>query len=112
MIDEPLPLIRPAGYAPDSEDAVVIPAWYGYAFLAATWVLFIVSVNSLFLCWSLIIRPLKGTNIELHRTLTLVFETVDRYVISLWCIYVMYWWWACMSWLGLKIFRQSKGTNT
>ena len=49
------------------------------------------------------------TSLLLYDKLTIFFETIDSYIIKLWCIYVVCWWWAIVSWSGLKLFRHSKG---
>lgn len=80
---------------------------YGYAILLSTWLLFIITMNSFFHLWQFIIAPITGT--LLHTQLTTVFRTIDGLVVKLWCIYVVCWWWAFVSWTGLKLFSHSKG---
>ncbi|KAL1573297.1 hypothetical protein MG5_01697 [Candida albicans P57072] len=107
----PLPLIE----SPDSIDLDPINhenlAVYGYLLLISTWMLFIISINSIFEIWRFIIQPLQSspTSLLLYDKLTISFETIDSYIIKLWCIYVVCWWWAIVSWSGLKLFRHSKG---
>lgn len=118
---EPIPLIIPSDeyhsrtyddtkdYSTESNLAI-----YGYLVLATTWILFLITVNSIFKCWHWIIEPLRISNetLGLYLWLYKVFLSVDNLVVSLWCIYVAVWWWALLSWIGLKLFRQSKGTQT
>lgn len=119
---EPIPLIIPSDeyshshsygdakdYSTESNLAI-----YGYVVLAMTWILFLVTVNSIFRCWHWIIEPLRISNetVGLYIWLHNMFESLDNLVVSLWCIYVAIWWWALLSWIGLKLFRQSKGTQT
>ncbi|KAI5967982.1 hypothetical protein CANMA_002750 [Candida margitis] len=80
---------------------------YGYAILVSTWLLFIITINSFFQLWQFIISPMAGTS--LHEQLTHIFQIIDDLVIKLWCIYVAFWWWAFISWTGLKLFSHSKG---
>lgn len=113
MADDPLPLIIP----PESvhlENERYFPEWAGYALLALTWLLFVVTVNSLFECWKWIIEPLSWSEDtkQYYEGLTGIFTTIDNLVLSLWCIYVVMWWWALFSWIGLKLFKQSKGIQT
>ncbi|CAX43524.1 conserved hypothetical protein [Candida dubliniensis CD36] len=112
MHSQPLPLIE----SPDSIELDPINhenlAIYGYLILISTWILFIISVNSIFEIWRFIIQPLQlssSSSIVLHDKLTSFFETIDSYIIKLWCIYVVCWWWAIVSWSGIKLFRHSKG---
>lgn len=96
----------------DSRETNLAP--YGYAILLVTWLLFSVTINSIFKCWRWIIEPLKLSDqtMDLYIILHDACEIVDNLVVSLWCIYVAVWWWALFSWIGLKLFRQSKGTQT
>lgn len=110
MVDDPLPLLRQADEYQYEEELFLIPAWYGYAMLGATWALFVVTVNSLFEVWRYIIQPLQGS--EWHKTLTTVFEKLDYIVLTLWCLYVVAWWWAVLTWVGIKLFKHSKGSQT
>lgn len=81
--------------------------FYGYAILISTWLLFVVTINSFLQLWQFIISPIAGT--PLYNHLTTIFHTIDDLVVKLWCIYVVCWWWAFISWTGLKLFRHSKG---
>jgi len=81
--------------------------FYGYAILISTWLLFVITITSFFQLWKFIISPMAGT--PFHTQLTTIFTTVDGLVVKLWCIYVVCWWWAFISWTGLKLFRHSKG---
>lgn len=89
-------------------------AFYGYLVLTFTWILFLITINSIFQCWRWIIEPLRMTQdtVSLYDWLYRKCEFVDDLVVSLWCIYVAVWWWALLSWIGLKLFRQSKGIQT
>ncbi|KAG2732484.1 hypothetical protein G9P44_004901 [Scheffersomyces stipitis] len=131
--DEPLPLIRPpkqipsveaaaaSSVAPDREsesesseeasaDNSAIYYAYGYGIIAVSWMIFLVSANSFFRIWQFVIEPLRSCGYEsLYFQLATVFSTADNYVLSMWSIYVVVWWWAIVSWCGLKLFRHSKG---
>lgn len=112
---EPLPLIEPSEDDTSSwlqGDTVYELARYGRMLLWATWLLFVVTINSIFELWRWAIAPLAKRDSKLHAQITLFFEKWDYVVISLWCIYVVAWWWALFSWIGMKLFRQSKGIQT
>lgn len=117
-VQEPLPLIAAPGehadFEPLSEEESRRLTRYGYALVALTYVLFLVSINSMFKCWHWVILPLSWLpdTLELHAKVRGWCETFDYVVISLWCIYVVGWWWALFSWIGLKLFRQSKGIQS
>lgn len=116
---EPLPLIEKSEFAhkPDSleedyeSNEGISLATYGYLILLASWIIFLVSFNTLFKIWSFIIHPLSLDPVTKSRYVELknFFECLDYYVLSCWCIYVVIWWWSCASWVGLKLFRHSKG---
>lgn len=118
-IDEPLPLIERPGhfymgeYSADLESVEVQNRlkFYGYVLIISTWIIFFISVNSLFKLWTYVIHPLSlnAETLQLYGKLRTVFETLDTYVISCWCIYVVVWWWSFASWCGMKLFRHSKG---
>ncbi|RCK67157.1 hypothetical protein Cantr_02647 [Candida viswanathii] len=101
---KPLPLIDYQSPPKDTLDYLRL-LYYGYLLLTATWLLFIVTVNSIFEIWKYVVQPVPA---PLRDTLTMWFETIDAYVIKLWCIYVVCWWWAIVSWCGLEMFRNSK----
>ena len=116
-MDDPLPLITPhsdIAFENSTENSLVDFAWYGYAVLTSTWVLFTVTMNSIFQIWKYLIEPLSWNSrtYSLHSALSAIFLTVDNYVVTLWCVYIIWWWWAAFSWIGLKLFRQSKGIQT
>lgn len=115
--DAPLPLIQPSIDLDSDEESQDVSAtlfWYGYAVLAISWTLFIVTANTVFLCWKFVIEPLSWTESTKYEYdyLYVVFSTIDEYVMSLWGVYVVAWWWALFSWVGLKLFKQSKGIQT
>ena len=102
-----------AEYLPPShwnDNQTTVLARYGYAILISTWLLFLITLNSFFHTWRFIIIPISGY--ELHQRLCWWFETMDDLVVKLWCIYVVGWWWAFVSWSGLKLFRHSKGIQS
>lgn len=115
--DNPLPLIQPSVDFEDSDadlDQSATLYWYGYAVLALSWSLFIITANSVFRCWIYVIDPLSRSE-NTKRTydyLYWLFQNIDEYVISFWCLYVVAWWWALISWCALKLFKQSKGIQT
>lgn len=114
--DEPLPLIVADDeiYEEDETASFVSLKTIGIIVLVSTWTIFLISVNSFFEIWRFIIAPLKhySETIDLYKYLKSGFLIVDYYVVSLWCLYVVFWWWALLSWIGLKLFRQSKGLQT
>ncbi|KAK6199614.1 uncharacterized protein RJT21DRAFT_48252 [Scheffersomyces amazonensis] len=115
---EPLPLIRirdtiedPQESDQENYDSIL---WYGYLILLCSWVLFVMSINSIFELWKFIIHPLSVSErtIPIYKSLQVTFECTDRYILKLWCIYIIVWWWSIISWTGLKLFRHSKGIQT
>lgn len=119
--DEPLPLIERSEIIvfsdlSDEQDQNLTTslAFYGYAILFSTWLLFLITFNSLFSVWSYVIQPLSYNpeSKELHNRLSYIFESLDNYVLSFWCIYIVIWWWSIISWCGLKLFRHSKGIQS
>lgn len=114
--NELLPLIVPDDeyYEEEQQTSYLSHAQIGYLILISVWVLFLVSINSFFEIWRFVVSPLgkyPETN-GLHEQLVNFFLAVDYYVMSMWCLYVVLWWWALLSWIGLKLFRQSKGLQT
>lgn len=101
---KPLPLIEYQFTPKDTLDYSRLSK-YGHLILFVTWFLFIISVNSIFELWRYVILPLSSL---LRDNLTIYFETLDSYVFKLWCIYIVCWWWALISWCGLEMFRNSK----
>ncbi|KAL6452270.1 hypothetical protein SBY92_001528 [Candida maltosa Xu316] len=78
---------------------------YGYFLLISTWIVFIISINTFFEIWRFIIQAIPS---PLRETLTGYFEILDSYILKIWCIYIVCWWWAVISWCGLEMFRNSK----
>lgn len=125
---DPLPLIQRPRVVPErGEDGPVLSfrggadvsnddpdtlMWYGYAILWFTWFVFIVTVNTVFSVWKFVIAPLKDTSPLVYVASRRCFEVIDEYVMALYAIYVMLWWWALLSWSGLKLFRHSKGIHS
>lgn len=114
--DEPLQLIVPDAdyYEADEYEGYLSLKQIGVIIIISVWAIFLVSVNSFFEIWRFVIYPLKvhSETIALHKELEKWFLTVDYYVVSMWCLYVVFWYWAVFSWIGLKLFRQSKGLQT
>lgn len=114
--DEPLQLIVPDAdyYEADEYEGYLSLKQIGVIIIFSVWAIFLVSVNSFFEIWRFVIYPLKfhSETSALHKELERWFLTVDYYVVSMWCLYVVFWWWAVFSWIGLKLFRQSKGLQT
>lgn len=118
---EPLPLIRREedtvflGENEISEDCLNYKDLrrIGLSLIIGSFLVFIISVNSLFKTWRYIISPLKGESGDgaLYNRLFKSFEVIDDYVLKIWSIYIMMWFWAGFSWLGLKLFRHSKGVQ-
>lgn len=115
---EPLPLIERPEFIHTSVESdgsekgsEISLATYGYLIIFVSWTVFLISMNTLFKVWSFVIYPLSldpMTRPKYYK-LTTFFEHLDYYVLSCWCIYVVFWWWSCASWVGLKLFRHSKG---
>lgn len=109
---EPLPLIKRSDAAVYNQYDVRRThslEFYGYAILISTWLVFVVSINSLFGIWKYVIYPLSLSDSGLYSRLTDIFTTIDSYILSMWSIYVVIWWWSIGAWVGLKLFRHSKG---
>lgn len=89
----------------------LLPSHYGYAIIGVSWVIFVSTINSLFRVWSYAINPLSRSEDTkaIHEKLYLFFEISDSYVLKFWSIYIVIWWWSIISWIGLKLFRHSKG---
>lgn len=114
-MDEPLPLIS-WNDSDVVEDDVEETNWlgiYGYSMLAVSWVIFIISINTFFKLWRFVILPLKLTNtgFNLYDKLSYHLQVFDSYVIRIWNIYIVIWWWAIVSWLGLKLFKHSQSAK-
>lgn len=111
--DGPLPLIQPTDTEDDSSGSFILYR-YGYAIISLSWAIFIVTANSVFQFWKFVIEPLSWTEStrNSYDYLYSVFVVIDEYVLSLWGVYVVAWWWTVSSWIGLKLFKQSKGTQT
>lgn len=107
-MEDPIPLIP--WESPNDKHKPRDLKVYGYLILLGTWILFMVSINSLLELWKYPIAPLAAhlTTIELHARLYRYFTTCDTYVIRSWAIYIVLWWWAIISWCGLKLFKHSK----
>lgn len=100
---DPLPLIQPPKTSQIDAQRLAV---YGYAILIGTWLVFVVTINSMFGVWRWVIAPLPQAS---RRALVPVLTTIDEYVVSMWGIYVVVWWWAVALWVGLKLFRHSRG---
>ncbi|QBM89065.1 hypothetical protein METSCH_D01250 [Metschnikowia aff. pulcherrima] len=118
-IQDPLPLIQCSQDSTHAEHEYRLAnnkhlASYGYLLIALTGGLFLTTINTLFECWRWVIHPLKihEDTVDLYNFLELWFERLDYVIVSLWCIYVVAWWWALFSWVGIKLFRHSKGIQT
>ncbi|ODV82227.1 uncharacterized protein CANTADRAFT_44240 [Suhomyces tanzawaensis NRRL Y-17324] len=125
-INEPLPLIErprlfedPLDDGEDKRPQTIFNSphmeFYGYAIIAYTWMLFMVTCNTLFETWRYLLAPMARSTLpgirEKYLLLEKIFTTLDRYVLSLWCVYVVAWWWSFISWWGIKLFRHSKGSQ-
>lgn len=118
---EPLPLIRreeDTVFLSDNENSEDCLNYkdlrrIGLSLIIGSFLVFIISVNSLFKTWRYIISPLKEEfgDGKLYNRLFKSFEVIDDYVLKIWSIYIMMWFWAGFSWLGLKLFRHSKGVQ-
>lgn len=116
--DEPLPLlVHPPNKNENAIEMNLDPErmkFYGYLILTSTWIIFIISMNTFFEAWKFLLHPLSQTEsmIDLYTYLYKGFTVLDDYVLKIWCIYVVIWWWAIISWCGMKLFRHSKGLQT
>lgn len=81
----------------------------GWFMLIITWGLFVISINTFFKLWVYVIDPLKDT--LYYEPIRRACEFADNTILTCWCIYVLSWWWAIVSWVGLKLFRHSKGVE-
>lgn len=107
---EPLPLIEKPEYLEDESTLSDVELKrIGYVVLLGTWLVFIITMNTLFKIWEYIIYPLSLSAPEQYKRWRIVFETGDRYIMGIWSLYVVMWLWAYISWCGLKLFRHSKG---
>ncbi|EGV60086.1 hypothetical protein PSN45_002174 [Yamadazyma tenuis] len=112
--DDPVPLIPwDEPMSDEKEPSAESLRLYGYALVVGTWLLFAVSINSFFELWRFVIAPLSmdSRSQQLHQRLVGFFSTVDQYVLRSFGIYVVGWWWALVSWVGLKLFKHSKGNR-
>lgn len=118
---EPLPLIERPFYTKDSQQIYGSESEYesisdttlrriGYLILIMSWLVFTITINSFFGIWKYVIEPLKLNEVIYSRVYSIM-EGVDGLVVSVWCIYVVVWWWSLSSWCGLKLFRHSKGIH-
>lgn len=87
---------------------------YGYSILIASWMLFVVSINSIFEVWKFVIYPLSThkETLSLYNHMDKYFSILDKYFMRFWGMYVVIWWWSIVSWCGLKLFRHSKGIQS
>ncbi|CUM68557.1 uncharacterized protein PRCAT00006283001 [Priceomyces carsonii] len=112
--DDPLPLIERDDSLIETETESDSSfsrncVFYGYLILFASWIIFLISMNSIFRIWQYVIFPISLSSERVYRKLFSLLETVDYYVLSGWSVYVVVWWWSVLSWCGLKLFRHSKG---
>ena len=117
--EEPLPLLEKLNnihhlnqFSDDEENSSrLLPSHYGYVIIGVSWVIFVSTINSLFRIWSYVICPLAHSENTktIYEKLYSFFEISDSYVLKLWSIYIVIWWWSVVSWIGLKLFRHSKG---
>lgn len=82
-------------------------ATMGYCILVFTWMLFVVTVGSMFQLWKFVILPFYP--LELYYKMYSILSVIDGYIMTIWSVYIVIWLWAVVSWIGLKLFRQSKG---
>jgi len=101
----PIPLIEPQLSVATVGDTRVL----GYTILVSTWVVFVITINSLFSVWVMVIQPLANT--PWYDRMYWFFSTIDDYIFAIWSIYIVAWWWSIISWCGLKLFRHSKGIS-
>lgn len=120
MVQEPLPLIPWDDQYDDidtdesNDESMFSLRFYGYALLFASWLLFLVSVNTMFEIWQYVIYPLSldSRTSWLYNDLKLYFTVFDKYIMRFWSIYIVIWWWSIISWCGIKLFRHSKGIQS
>lgn len=115
-VDEPLPLLKPANLNDtknEGTDGNASFKKYGYLLLIFCWFVFLLTTNTIFELWKYVIYPLSQYDLtqDIYKRLFGVLLTVDYYVLSLWSYYIVIWAWSFISWVGLKFFRHSKGTE-
>lgn len=119
-IQEPIPLIPWDDEPDDIQNELESHGWncslgfWGYSLLLASWMLFLVSTNTIFEVWRYVIYPLSldPRTQEFHSKLMTWCSIFDKYVMRFWSIYIVTWWWSIVSWCGIKLFRHSKGIQS
>lgn len=92
---------------------------FGYVIMVASWLLFVVSVGTIFDLWQWCFR-LSTFRLERIRSFPLVGEimkcieeqnmVIDNYYLLIFFLnFVILWIWAVASWISMKLFRHSKG---
>lgn len=107
-MSKPLPLIPWDDPIDEEQDSGFDIGMWGYMILFASWLVFVISCNTFFGAWKYVIMPLEGDAFE---RVSKYFKVIDAYVFRFWNVYIVIWWWAIISWTGLKLFRHSKGTR-
>lgn len=112
MNHEPLPLIPPSEESTHPEPEPRTLELIGYFFLVSSWVIFVITVNTVFGLWKFVLAPFELVDKMKYERICQWLSSADYYVMAIWGVYVLAWWWALFSWVGLKLFRQSKGVQT
>lgn len=95
--NEPLPLIKPRSIKQKFDTDRKTQVQNGYILLISTWVIFIISIGSLFNIW------------EISNPKNSDFPISNYYTHAILLIPVAAWIWCCISWVGLKLFKHAKG---
>lgn len=95
--NEPLPLIKTQNIKSRLEEEQGTQVRKGYILLISTWVIFLISIGSLFDLW-IISNPLDSD-----------FPISNYYTYAILLIPVAAWIWCVVSWTGLKLFKHAKG---
>ncbi|AWU77810.1 hypothetical protein CAS74_002518 [Pichia kudriavzevii] len=91
---------------------------YGYSIIVVTWLVFTVSIGTIFNLWEWCLDVgsvkewlLKNRWISLvYREVSLQEKPVENYYIFVFFLnFVILWIWAVSSWISMKLFRHSKG---
>jgi hypothetical protein len=92
---------------------------YGYLIIFLTWFLFIISIGTLFNLWQWCFKvdPTYFKYLNSISWIKVILEdiedqnkVVDNYYICIFFLnFVIFWIWAVVSWISMKLFRHSKG---
>lgn len=95
--NDPLPLLKPHNLKSKFQEEEKTQIRKGYILLISTWVIFLISIGSIFGFWS-IPEPENSD-----------FPISNYYTHAILLIPVAAWIWCVISWTGLKLFKHAKG---